>query len=81
MSNTDKLTAAFSNALGIRKEKINDQLSYQSIVQWDSMAHMVLVTEIEDTFSIQIEDKDIIQMDTFLNIKQLLVKYSVHFDS
>ncbi|MCO4293663.1 acyl carrier protein [Solitalea sp. MAHUQ-68] len=80
MNNTEKLINVFSNALGINKEKVNEQLSYQSVKQWDSMAHMVLVAEIEDSFNINIQDKDITQMDTFGNTRNLLEKYNVQFD-
>ncbi|UKJ07214.1 acyl carrier protein [Solitalea lacus] len=80
MSNSEKLIGAFSNALGIQREKVNEQLSYQSVKQWDSIAHMVLVAEIEDSFNIRIEDKDIMEMDTFLNTRQLLEKYDIQFD-
>lgn len=80
MNNSEKLLNVFSNALGIRKEKVNEDLAYQTFPQWDSISHMVLITELEDTFDIRLDDKDVLQMDTYSNVKSQLKKYNISFD-
>ena len=80
MNNSEKLLNVFSNALGIRKEKVNEDLAYQTFPQWDSISHMVLITELEDTFDIRLDDKDVLQMDTYSNVKSQLQKYNISFD-
>jgi acyl carrier protein len=79
MSNLEKLTRAFSNALMITSDKVVDDLKYQSIVEWDSVSHMVLITEIEDEFNISLETDDVIDMSSVAKAKEILCKYNIEF--
>ena len=45
-----QLEQLFSDALGIPVEQVSDVLSYQGIPQWDSVAHMGLIAQLEDWF-------------------------------
>jgi acyl carrier protein len=77
MSNAAKLTAAFSAALGIDETQVIDTLKYQSIPEWDSISHMVLITELEDAFDISIETEDVIDMSSVEKAKEIVAKYGV----
>ena len=51
----DKLQAAFVEALGLDPDATDwANLAYRGIPEWDSVAHMQLVGEIEDTFDIML---------------------------
>lgn len=52
---------------------------YQSIPEWDSVSHMILINEIESTFDISIETDDVIDMSSFAKAKEILNKYNVEF--
>ena len=71
----DKLKEAFKEALGIDKEIINDNLKYNEIEEWDSVAHMSLIGEIEDKFDIMLDTDDIIDMSSFAKAKEIVLKY------
>ena len=72
---TDKLRNAFVQALSIDKELVVDSLAYQSIPQWDSITHMILISEIESTFDISIDTDDVIDMSSFAKAKEIISKY------
>ena len=79
MSNTQKLTTAFANALVITEDKIVDTLKYQSIPEWDSVSHMVLITELEDAFNISLDTEDVIDMSSVIKAKEILAKHNIIF--
>ena len=79
MSNVQKLTTAFANALMIPEDKIVDSLKYQAIPEWDSVSHMVLITELEDAFDISLDTEDVIDMSSVLKAKEILAKHNIVF--
>jgi acyl carrier protein len=79
MNNSEKLYATFSEALNIDRAKVNDTLAYQSIPQWDSISHMVLISAIESAFDISIETDDVIDMSSVGKAKEILLKYGISF--
>lgn len=72
---TEKLKNAFIRALGIDETIINDALAYQSVQQWDSITHMILISEIESEFDISIETDDVIDMSSFGKAREIVLKY------
>jgi acyl carrier protein len=79
MTNTEKLVDAFTNALNIDASAVIDSLSYQGIPEWDSVSHMVLITELEDAFGISIDTNDVIDMSSLTKAKEILGKYNFQF--
>lgn len=79
MQNSEKLHTTFSQALGIPLSRINDNLKYNSIPEWDSVAHMALVAEIETAFDIMLDTDDIIDMSSVGKAKEILSKYDIDF--
>ena len=71
----DTLKSAFADALGIEKETVTDDLTYNTIEEWDSVAHMTLIGEIEDAFGIMLDTDDIIDMSSFAKAKEIVAKY------
>ncbi len=71
------LVKCFVEALGINEEIVVDDLEYNSIPQWDSIAHMILIAALEDEFDIMLDTDDIIDMSSVANAKSILAKYEV----
>lgn len=77
--NTNKLRQIFAESLGIDFDSITDELSYNSIPEWDSIAHMALVAAIDEAFDIMMDTDDVIDMSSFAKAKEILKKYGVEF--
>lgn len=81
MTNEQTLKSAFARGLGVNPESIDwDTLAYRGIEQWDSVAHMQVVAEIEEAFDLMLETDDIIAMSDFTIVKKILTKYDLEFD-
>ncbi len=79
MNNQELLYKSFADALQIEESMISDDLKYQSIAEWDSIAHMVLINEIETNFNVIIETDDVIDMNSVSKAKEILSKYNINF--
>ncbi len=79
MTNQEKLIHAFSEALNIEINKVVDSLAYQSIPQWDSISHMVLISRLEEEFDISIETDDVIELSNFTKAREILKKHKIVF--
>ena len=79
MDNNDRLRTIFSEALGIDKDRVVDQLEYNTIPEWDSVAHMALVAAIDEGFEIMLDTDDVIDMSSFSTARDILKKYDVEF--
>ncbi len=71
------IESIFAMALGISLDQISDDLEYNSIPEWDSVAHMRLIGEIEDAYDIMLETDDVIDMSSVAMVKKLLTKYDI----
>lgn len=80
MNNLNKLKQSFSEALNISIDNVNNELIYQSIPQWDSISHMILVSQLEDDFEISIDTDDVIDLSSFEKAKEILSKFGVNFE-
>lgn len=79
MTNTEKLTNAFCDALDIEQNVVVDTLKYQSIEQWDSISHMMLISELEEAFDIEIDTDDVIDMSSVAKAKEIVSKHGFEF--
>lgn len=77
MNTIEQLRLVFSKAFEVPVEKINNQLKYQGISEWDSMSHLVLVETIETAYKISIEMEDILEMGSVAQVKDILKKYGI----
>ena len=77
MENIKKYKKIFIDSLSITEEKVNDNLKYNEIPEWDSIGHMTLMSGLEDGFGITMETDDIVDFSSFLKGKEILKKYKV----
>jgi acyl carrier protein len=77
----ERLKHAFSEALGLASDADFDHLEYAKTSGWDSVAHMKLVSEIENTFDIMLDTDDVINMSSFRVATEIVSKYGVAPDS
>lgn len=76
MTNREKYNEAFVKVMDVKKEEV-EKLVYQEIDAWDSVGHMELVAEIEDTFDIMMDTEDIIDFNSYEKGIEILKKYGI----
>lgn len=77
MTNLEKYNEIFVRVLGARPEDLNEEFTFQRVDSWDSVAHLSLISELEDTFDIMFDSEDILQYGSYLNGITILKKYGV----
>jgi len=70
----DTLAEIISKVLLLEISELNDDLKRGDYEPWDSMAHLVLITEIENRFGIFFEDDEVVNIWTVADIRSLLSK-------
>ena len=58
-----KLKDIFQNIFEDDKIELTDDLSAKDVDNWDSLTHMILITEIEEKFEIKFSLKDLNQLE------------------
>lgn len=76
-----RLVDCFVQTFAIEEKKVTPKLAYQSIPQWDSVAHMTLVAEIENVFDVMLDTDDIIGMSDVSKAVEILQKHGVELDA
>lgn len=76
MTSIDKYKEAFRTVLNIAPDYQIDTLTYRDL-SWDSVAHMVLMATLEETFDIQLETDDVIDFSSYEKGVEILRKYKV----
>lgn len=71
----NRIKEIFCEIVGVDESEVDDNTSYQSLEPWDSLKHLAIVSRLEEEFDIDIEMDDIIAMETFKKIKELVGKY------
>ena len=71
MSNKEKLIGVFVSALGIAAE-VAESAVFKETPGWDSVGHVNLMNEIEETFDVSLEPDDILDFKSFEIGKGLL---------
>lgn len=78
MKNLDKLNKIICNTFNIKDANdIKDDMGPDEIKKWDSLAHVELVSALEEEFEINFDVVDISRMYTIGDIKKILGKYGV----
>jgi len=69
---------AFINTFDIDATALGPDLKYESIEEWDSIGHMGLIAELEDSFDISMEMDDIIDFSSYEKGKEIIKKYNIN---
>jgi acyl carrier protein len=76
-STIKKLKTILAKVLLIDESKISDEMSRKTVKEWDSMAHLMLVSELESAFEVTMDDEDIMEIQTVADIKKTLQKLGI----
>jgi len=78
-SSLDKLKDAFVAALHVSRDDDFESMAYGQTQGWDSVAHMILINEIEAAFDIMLPTDDVIGMRNFLKAMEIVSRKGVSF--
>ena len=73
--NIVKIKKIFCETLGVPESEVNDDTAYNSYESWDSLKHLKFVAKFEEDFGIDIDMDDVIAMDTFKKVKEIVKGY------
>jgi acyl carrier protein len=68
-----KLTAIFRKVFNNDSLVLRDELTANDVDQWDSLSHMILITEIENEFSIKFKLKELNKMKNVGNMVDIII--------
>ncbi|MFS2042560.1 acyl carrier protein [Stenotrophomonas geniculata] len=71
----DQVVAVFARVLGIAADTVSDDLRYNTIPQWDSIAHMSVVAALEEAFGVMIDMDEVIDMSSVGKAREILRKH------
>lgn len=76
MTNLEKYDNMFLSNFPVKKEDLPG-LKYRGIREWDSFAHMELMSETEEKFKINMSTKDVLEFSSYEAGKEVLLNYGV----
>ena len=79
MENKKKYDDVFIDSFSITLDKLNSDLKYESIPEWDSVGHMGMIAALEETFDIVLDMDDIIDFSSYEYGIEILKKYNIEF--
>ncbi len=79
MTNLEKYNKIFVDVLGVNEKDLNDSFTFKGVPQWDSVAHLSLISELEDSFDVMFESEDILHYGSYENGKKILEKMGINF--
>ena len=77
MENITKYNQVFIECFGLDESKLNKDLVYESIPEWDSVGHMGMIAGLEDAFEIEMDTDDIIDFSSYSKGIEILKKYKL----
>ena len=79
MDNLKKYREVFATVFHVDESVLNENFTFKNVSCWDSVAHLALISELEDVFDVMFESKDILHYGSYLNGIEILKKYGINF--
>ena len=77
MTNLEQYNKIFMDVLGADETALNENFTFKDVPQWDSVAHLSLISELEEAFDVMLEPDDILHYGSYENGKKILEKYGI----
>jgi acyl carrier protein len=72
MAIVDRVAALFEKVFGVEAGEFSLDTVPEDLLRWDSLGHMTLVMELEDTFGVHFEVDEITEMSSGRKIVEIL---------
>ena len=70
----DRVKKIFSEVFEVDINEV-ESIEYQSVEGWDSIGHMMMISELESQFSVSIDIDDVIVISNFAECIKILMTY------
>ena len=80
MNNQKKIFITIAEVLEIKKSLINENSSSDTLKNWDSLAMINIIIELEKNFNVKFNALEIANLQSLKIIKETLRKKGVRFD-
>ncbi|MCO1603689.1 acyl carrier protein [Desulfosporosinus nitroreducens] len=80
MNNLKEYNKVFTTLFNINDYQLNKDFTFNNVEDWDSIVHLSLITELEDTFNVMFETEDILSFGSYENGMRILEKYEISFN-
>lgn len=77
MTNLEKFNNAFCDALNVDESQLQG-LTYKGVAGWDSVGHMLLISNLSETFAIEMSFEDVASLQSYEYAKDIISKYGVN---
>jgi acyl carrier protein len=80
MTNLEKLNQIFCEVYSVEVSALNEDFVNTNVETWDSIHQLSMVAAIEEAFDLMMDAEDILEMTSYVNVKNLLTsKYEIAF--
>lgn len=80
MTNLEKLNQIFCEVYSVEESALNEDFVNTNVETWDSIHQLSMVAAIEEAFDLMMDAEDILEMTSYINVKNLLTsKYEIVF--
>ncbi len=80
MSYTEqKIKEVLAKVLGLDVSVIEDDATADGMEEWDSLRHLNLVLALEQTFNVEFEEEEVVEMLSIPLIRAVLEEHDVRF--
>ena len=63
--------------LNVPESVLGEAFTFRDVPQWDSVAHLTLISELEDAFDVMFDSEDILHYGSYENGKKILAKMGI----
>ena len=70
---TEKLSGIFRKVFNNEQLEVKDELTANDVSGWDSLSHMILISEIETTFTIRFKLKELNKMRNVGDMVEIII--------
>jgi acyl carrier protein len=74
---SDRLVEMAATVFELEPAQVHDAMSPAEVPTWDSFTHVMLITQVEETFRVRLEPRELTGIKTIGDIRTLLRKRGI----
>ena len=78
--NSQRYDEVFANNFNVESSCLDESFTFDAIEQWDSLAHMELMSALEGGFGILLSPDEVLELTSYTKGKEILIRHGVSFE-